>query len=343
MPDHSSSTDHILPKDEEKGLDFLWDITRENLLKTLGEATYISWIKPLNLHKEKSGEVCLVAPNKFSRDWLENNLGESIKNLWNRSGGQNHRISFKSAACLNTTKKSQISSLVEYQQSPSPSPSSKTSLTQNGMTFENFVVGEANEIAFTVARHIAKGGKSGFNPLFLYGSYGLGKTHLLNAMAHGAAHFTPNRRVKYLTAERFLNDFISSLRARNVIAFKEGLRGVDMLFLDDIHVLAGKTSTQEEFLYTLEALMDDGRQIALTADRAPSELEGLEPRLKSYLSGGLVCQLFSPHTDLRRKMLDSRIRILESAAYPGLLIDEEVRDFLATRIQASPREPFWSP
>ncbi|HRK96069.1 MAG TPA: chromosomal replication initiator protein DnaA, partial [Rhodospirillales bacterium] len=199
-------------------------------------------------------------------------------------------------------------------------------------TFENFVVGKPNEFAYAAARRVADAGKVSFNPLFLYGGVGLGKTHLMHAIAWHIRRREPSRSVVYLSAEKFLYRFIRALREQNTVDFKAQFRSVDMLMIDDVQFISGKDSTQEEFFHTFNTLVDQGRQIVLSADKSPSDLEGMQERLKSRLSCGLVADIHATTYELRLGILEAKAERL------GVEIPRKVMEFLAHRISSNVRE-----
>ena len=178
---------------------------------------------------------------------------------------------------------------------------------QERFSFDTFVAGPANEFAFAVARRVAAWSDGHFNPVLFHGPYGFGKTHLLNALAWEAMRNAPTKRVVYLTAERFTSTFVKALQDRQTAAFKEELRNADLLLIDDVHFVAGKTSTQEELFHTLIALVEDGRRVVMTADRSPTELSEMEPRLRSHLQAGLVCGIEPADRNLRLGILERKL------------------------------------
>ncbi len=199
-------------------------------------------------------------------------------------------------------------------------------------TFENFVVGKPNELAFAAARRVADASTVTFNPLFLYGGVGLGKTHLMHAIAWHIRKKDPSRRVIYLSAEKFMYQFIRALRYKDTMAFKEQFRSVDVLMIDDVQFISGKDSTQEEFFHTFNALVDQNRQVIISADKSPSDLEGMEERLRSRLGWGLVADLHPTTYELRLGILQSKAEQMR-ASIPG-----KVLEFLAHKITANVRE-----
>ncbi|MCA3552851.1 MAG: chromosomal replication initiator protein DnaA, partial [Rhodobacter sp.] len=203
-------------------------------------------------------------------------------------------------------------------------------------TFDRFVVGKPNELAHAAARRVAEGGPVTFNPLFLYGGVGLGKTHLMHAIANELQVRTPELRVLYLSAEQFMYRFVQALRERQIMGFKELFRSVDVLMVDDVQFIAGKDSTQEEFFHTFNALVDQNKQIVISADRAPGEIKDLEDRIKSRLQCGLVVDLHPTDYELRLGILQQKAEFYRQQ-YRGLVISDGVLEFLAHRITTNVR------
>ena len=203
-------------------------------------------------------------------------------------------------------------------------------------TFDNFIVGKPNELAHAAARRVAEGGPVSFNPLFLYGGVGLGKTHLMHAIAWDMQSRRTGLSVLYLSAEQFMYRFVQALRDRKMMDFKELFRSVDVLMVDDVQFIAGKDSTQEEFFHTFNALVDQNKQIIISADRAPGEIKGLEDRIRSRLQCGLVVDLHPTDYELRLGILQSKVEQYR-AQYADLILDERVLQFLALRISTNVR------
>jgi len=199
-------------------------------------------------------------------------------------------------------------------------------------TFNNFVVGKPNEFAHAAAKRVAESPNAQFNPLFLYGGVGLGKTHLMHAIAWNIREVDPNRTVIYMSAEKFMYRFIRALREQNTVDFKEQFRNVDVLMIDDVQFISGKDSTQEEFFHTFNALVDQGRQIVISADKSPSDLEGMEERLKSRLNCGLVADIHATTYELRLGILQTK------AERMGVDVPLKVMEFLAHKITSNVRE-----
>ncbi|MBX2830176.1 MAG: chromosomal replication initiator protein DnaA [Rhodospirillales bacterium] len=199
-------------------------------------------------------------------------------------------------------------------------------------TFDNFVIGKPNEFAYAAARRLAEAESVPFNPLFLYGGVGLGKTHLMHSIAWHIRRTQPHRTVIYLSAEKFMYRFIRALRDKNTVDFKDQFRSVDVLMVDDVQFISGKDSTQEEFFHTFNALVDQGRQIIVSADKSPSDLEDIEERLRSRLGSGLVADIHATTYELRLGILESK------AERQGVELPQRVMEFLAHKITANVRE-----
>ena len=198
------------------------------------------------------------------------------------------------------------------------------------------MVGTPNELAHAAARRVAEGGEVSFNPLFLYGGVGLGKTHLMHAIAHEIRATRPEARVLYLSAEQFMFRFVQALRFKDMHSFKEQFRSVDMLMVDDLQFIAGKNSTQDEFFHTFNALIEQGKQIVISADRSPGEIEGLEERIRSRLQWGLVVDLHPTNYELRLGILHAKAET-QAKANPTVGLDVKVLEFLAHRISSNVR------
>ncbi|MCA1941854.1 MAG: chromosomal replication initiator protein DnaA, partial [Caenispirillum bisanense] len=199
-------------------------------------------------------------------------------------------------------------------------------------TFDNFVVGKPNEFAYAAANRVADSDMVSFNPLFLYGGVGLGKTHLMHAIAHRLRERRPDRRVIYMSAEKFMYSFVRALRHQDTISFKEQFRTVDVLMIDDVQFISGKDSTQEEFFHTFNALVDQGRQIVISADKSPNDLEEIGARLRSRMASGLVADIHPTTYELRLGILDSK------AEQMGVEVPVKVKEFLAHKITSNARE-----
>ena len=311
-----------------------WGQAREALLKALGKNNFQSWIEPLRLVGVTDGVVVFEAPTKFMRDWVSRNYLDKISVELGRNGLAPSRVEI-SVSDLRPVPAAQIPT---RQGKPARAPAAELpgAPLDTRFTFETFVVGKPNELAHAAARRVAEGGPATFNPLFLYGGVGLGKTHLMHAIAHELRINKPELRVLYLSAEQFMYRFVQALRESQIMDFKSLFRSVDVLMVDDVQFIAGKESTQEEFFHTFNALVDQGKPIVISADRAPGEIKDLEERIKSRLQCGLVVDLHATDYELRLGILQTKVEVYRGQ-YQGLKIADGVLEFLARRITSNVR------
>ena len=308
-----------------------WGLLRERLLGTVGPNNYSQWIEPLQFQAVKDGIATFSVPTTFVGNYVSQNYSDIILHELKTEDDSVRRLSFKVAA--NAAERPR----------QMPAPQLQTGGNAAGaapldsrFTFDSFVVGKPNELAHAAARRVSEGGPVTFNPLFLYGGVGLGKTHLMHAIAWELQARRPELHVLYLSAEQFMYRFVQALRDRKMMDFKSIFRSVDVLMVDDVQFIAGKDSTQEEFFHTFNALVDQNKQIIISADRAPGEIKDLEDRVKSRLQCGLVVDLHPTDYELRLGILQSKIE-QQRANYPDLSMDDGVLEFLAHRISTNVR------
>lgn len=323
-----------------------WDKIKGRLRDEVGDAAYRSWLRPITLHQAEDGLVRLGLPTRFMRDWVATHYGERIKALWGMENPTLRAIEIivangRAADPVAAKPVAKVMALpiaatpAARRQSAPCAPMDPDELGAQldpRFTFKNFVVGKPNEFAYAAAQRVAEASAVSFNPLFLYGGVGLGKTHLMHAIAHHIREHNPARRVLYLSAEKFMYRFIRALRSQDTMSFKEQFRSVDVLMVDDVQFIAGKDATQEEFFHTFNALVDQGRQIVISADKSPSDLEGMEDRLRSRLNSGLVADLHATTYELRLGILHSK------AEQMGAVVPQKVMEFLAHKIASNVRE-----
>ena len=328
----------------------VWTKTCVVLKRELGEATFGSWLGQAAL-RETGDEVCLVAATGVARDWIRRNAWRRIGELWAQNDPLGRRIDLKSRlemdsgavavpAAAPDVEVSIAPEVYEVEAKIAPVVTGKGRLLglQERFSFDTFVSGPANEFAFAVARRVAAWSDGHFNPVLFHGPYGFGKTHLLNALAWEAMRNEPTKRVVYLTAERFTSTFVKAIQDKQTAAFKDELRNADLLLIDDVHFVAGKPSTQEELFHTLIALVEDGRRVVMTADRSPTELSDMEPRLRSHLQAGLVCGIEPADRTLRLGILERKLATLAGQGRFVPSAKAEVLEFLADRFTDSVRE-----
>ena len=313
-----------------------WGKIQEELQETIGKNNFTNWISPLEFSEVTDGVATFNVPTTFLGNYVSQNFGDIILFKLNNLDKGITRVAFK-VNSDDLTKKSNSKNEDKVSR-----PTMKRSEVIPGapldprFTFDSFIVGKPNELAHAAARRVADGTAVTFNPLFLYGGVGLGKTHLMHAIAWELSTKRPDLNVLYLSAEQFMYRFVQSLRERKMMDFKQIFRSVDILMVDDVQFIAGKDSTQEEFFHTFNALVDQGKQIIISADRAPGEIKGLEERIKSRLQCGLVVDLHPTNYELRLGILQSKVE-LYSKQYPDLSLDPEVLEFLALRISTNVR------
>ncbi|MBP7001815.1 chromosomal replication initiator protein DnaA [Amaricoccus sp.] len=321
-----------------------WDRLRGRLGAQLGPDACRNWIEPLVYLGSDQGVGRFEAPTGFIGTWVLRNYGETIRQLLLQEGEAVARLEFGVAPAADAgrpaTPKRPAAPSAPPAESRAADPGGDVELPTSPIdarfTFDSFVVGKPNELAHAAARRVAERGQVSFNPLFLYGGVGLGKTHLMHAIAWEVRNADPTARVLYLSAEQFMYRFISALRFKEMHGFKELFRSVDMLMVDDVQFISGKDSTQEEFFHTFNALIDQHKQIVISADRAPGEIDGLEERIKSRLQWGLVVDLHPTDYELRLGILQSKAEA-QLAEHPGVAIGPGVMEFLAQRISSNVR------
>ena len=314
----------------------IWRQVAQDLQKHYGEALYKSWFSKINFLEFSTNSIILSAPTNFIRDWIKANYAVLILQLW-----QHYDVDIKSIEIITKELSAdeqqalKASDIADKQQNQGEINIETTfSPLDARFTFDNFVVGGPNELAYAASRAVAesKDAVSESNPLFLYGGVGLGKTHLMHAIAWYIKHNNPGRRVIYMSAEKFMYQFVKALRNKDVMSFKEEFRSVDVLMIDDIQFICGKDSTQEEFFHTFNALIDNNRQMVISCDRSPSDLDNIEDRIKSRLGWGLVADVHSTTYELRLGILGSKLEQM------NIHIPKNVVEFLASKITSNVRE-----
>ena len=316
-----------------------WGQLQRKLLGTVGKNNYANWIEPLEFSDISEGVATFHVPTNFLGNYVAQNFGDLILHQLTESGQVVRRVNFRVAA--NSAQRPPVESMPAPLTEAAPVAALATDQLPGApldrrFTFDSFVVGKPNELAHAAARRVAEGGPVTFNPLFLYGGVGLGKTHLMHAIAWELQTKRPDLNVVYLSAEQFMYRFVQALRDRKMMEFKQIFRAVDVLMVDDVQFIAGKDSTQEEFFHTFNALVDGNKQIIISADRAPGEIKDLEDRIKSRLQCGLVVDLHPTDYELRLGILQSKVDAYR-LQYPGLEISNQVLEFLAHRISTNVR------
>ena len=314
--------------------DKIWTKLKISLKKSVGENSFNNWLSPINFSHVEEDMAVLTVPTNFLGNYVSQNFGELITAQISSKNNKISRIRFEVDTSSNSLGVSQPSA-VTYTNISKDNELTGAQLDKR-FTFDAFVVGKPNELAHAAARRVAEGGIVSFNPLFLYGGVGLGKTHLMHAIAWELQNRRPDLNVLYLSAEQFMYRFVQALRERKMMDFKQLFRSVDVLMVDDVQFIAGKGSTQEEFFHTFNALVDQNKQIIISGDRAPGEIKDLEDRIKSRLQSGLVVDLHPTDYELRLGILQSKVE-RQKQQYPELSIDNNVLEFLALRISTNVR------
>ncbi len=346
------ANDHV---NDQEQVHNQWSEISVKLRSEIGEAAYQSWIKPISVRDKNGSTIRISVPTRFMSDWVSAHYSERLKELW-----QGHDCTISAIDVGVKTDRSSPAKKPEMENTDTPSSangvncdvkysgSNRRALGNDNravdprneisapldprFTFDNYVVGKPNEFAYAASRRLAEADVVPFNPLFLYGGVGLGKTHLMHAIANHIRTVTPERNVVYLSAEKFMYRFIRALREQNTVDFKDQFRSVDVLMIDDVQFISGKDSTQEEFFHTFNALVDQGRQIVISADKSPSYLEGMEERLISRLNCGLVADIHATTYELRLGILQSKSEKLD------IEIPPKVMEFLAHKISSNVRD-----
>ena len=327
LPKHSLNV--LLAKEENL---INWDKVLEMLKKNFGNDVYESWIKNIHLKKEFNHYVILSAPTRFVRDWIVSRYADKMLDIIKTFKISIQRIEFLIEENQEKPeksiffKKNQITSiensLLNYNR------------FNTNYRFDNFMVGESNELAYTAARKICV--KSAhYNPLFIYSSVGMGKTHLLNSIG---IEVQDTKKTMFISAERFMYHFIRSIKNNEMVKFKDFFRRADIFIIDDIQFVSGKEAMQEEFFHTFDALIERGSQIVISSDRPPSNLNKIQERIKSRLSGGLVIDIQPPDLDLKMKILKSKFEEINISMNENYQVSDEIFKFLATEVSSSVRE-----
>jgi chromosomal replication initiator protein len=324
-----------------------WIHVRQRLRTEFGDAAFKNWLKALTLVKATGEKVVLSVPTKFWRDWIAAHYGDRLVALWKAENlglnGVEIVLAGDSRVAERPRPETNYPCAVREREERSLPALAHVSDEAGGLkslcmppdrrfTFETFVVGRPNEFAHAAALRVAEADDIPFNPLFLYGGVGLGKTHLMHALAWRISQRSPQRRLAFLTSEIFVNQFVKAIRSKDTMAFKDEFRTVDVLMIDDVQFLGDKHATQEELFHTFNTLVDNRRQVIISADKPPVDLQGLEERLKSRLGSGVVAEVNPTNYELRLSILQSK------AERQRVQLPPKVLEFLAHRITSNVRE-----
>ncbi|MBH1992310.1 MAG: chromosomal replication initiator protein DnaA [Sphingomonadaceae bacterium] len=318
----------------DSGLESAWTAIRAGLRRDIGARMFDQWLKPVRLgdYCPESQTLDLCVASDFSANFVSGQFGDRLRMAWRSAGVGVREVRLCRAADADGPRLLEIVH-IEPTVAPAPQPVVIASNFQPRHGFGDFVTGESNQLACSAAQAMAGEAQPRFSPLFIHGSTGQGKTHLLHAIAAAFSGHSPAAPVLYMSAERFMMEFVNAMRANETMAFKARLRAARLLLIDDIQFIAGKGSTQEEFLHTINDLIDAGARIVVTADRAPQMLESIDPRILSRLAGGLVADISPAGLDLRLAILEAKRAVAGDPPVPDAVID-----FLARSIRSNVRE-----
>jgi chromosomal replication initiator protein len=308
----------------------LWAEALTEIKERIGKQNFEAWIKPIRFVLKSKNEIVLEVPNKFFRDWLTEHYLHHIETALSSISNSDVVVTFEINSKLEhqgTAGKAEKKQERELE----PAPRNNKNLVQK-YTFENFVIGASNQFAHAACTAVANQPGEHYNPLFIYGGVGLGKTHLVNAIGHRVAATRPSLKVVYLSSESFMNELISSLRRDKMDEFKKKFRNVDVLIVDDVQFIAGRERTQEEFFHTFNSLYESHKQIVITSDKFPKEIPGIEDRLRNRFEWGLIADIQPPDMETRVAILQKKAEI-ERVQLP-----HDVAIFLASNIDSNVRE-----
>ncbi|HEY1145635.1 MAG TPA: chromosomal replication initiator protein DnaA, partial [Allosphingosinicella sp.] len=314
-----------------------WEQIRAGLRRDCGARTFDGWLRPIALagFDSDSATVRLELPSQFMADWVQTHFAERLALAWRSMLPVVRHVEIEVGAAAQRSALLADIPAAPVAEEPSVEASAglNAGVLEARYRFETFVVGKANEVAFNAARTLATAENVVFNPLFLHGGTGRGKTHLLHAIGHEFRARRPGARIVYMSAEKFMVEFVAALRANETIRFKQELRSADLLMIDDVQFIAGKESTQEEFFHTMNEIISAGSRLVISSDRAPQDLDGIEPRILSRLSWGLVADINAADLELRLNIIIKKLEQL-----PNVAIPQDVVMFLAKRISSNVRE-----
>ena len=316
-------------------MDILWEKSLHIIKDKVSQQNFDTWIRPIKISSLEGSNITLHVPNKFFKDWLMENYHAVIKEVLTSIAGIDVKVDLQIAL---DAKKSQSSTRrtgdhQEKSRSPKKSVRSGTNQSLNQhYAFDRFVVGPCNQFAHAASVSVAEQPAKNYNPLFIYGGVGLGKTHLLNAIGLHTLSVYPELNVVYVSAEEFMNELINSIRYDRMPKFREKYRNIDCLLMDDIQFVAGKEKTQEEFFHTFNTLHDSGKQIVVTSDKFPKDIPNMENRLRSRFEWGLIADIHPPE-------IETKIAIIEKKAHENkMVLPQNVAHYVASHVESNIRE-----
>ncbi len=319
-----------------EGKKIIWSVVQKEMKNNFGSDIYESWLKKINFVEEHQNYILISVATRFIRDWITSRYLDQILKLIKTHKKELNRIEFlisdssKVAETENIINDKKIDNNISFLKD-SHLQYSRIDPNKN---FENFIIGNSNKLAFEASKKVSDD-ISSYNPLYIYGGVGLGKTHLLNAIG---LKLRDKNKVMFISAERFMYQFVKSIKANDMVKFKENFRNTDVLLIDDIQFMNGKEAMQEEFFHTFNSLIDKGSQIIVTADRPPNKLSRIQERIKSRFAGGLVVDIQNPDYDLRFEIVKTKAEELQLLHSNEIAVTEEVLKFISREIRTSIRE-----
>ena len=332
---NNSYTNKNLSNFKSEKLD--WSLIQEEMKNKLGLDIYESWLKKISFVEEFNNYILLSVPTRFIRDWITSRYLDQILQSIKNYKREIIRIEFKIVEqVVSNDLNENDNNKLENKENISFIKDSYLQYNRidPNKRFENFITGTSNKLAYEASLKVSES-VSHYNPLYIYGGVGMGKTHLLNSIGF---ELKKNNRVLFISAERFMYQFVKSIKANDMVKFKEYFRNTDILLIDDIQFMNGKEAMQEEFFHTFNALLDKGSQIILSADRAPNKLSRIQERIKSRFSGGLVVDIQKPDYELRKKIIEKKVEELNELYPDQIKISKDIKDFISAEITTSIRE-----
>ena len=332
---NNSYTNKNLSNFKSEKLD--WSLIQEEMKNKLGLDIYESWLKKISFVEEFNNYILLSVPTRFIRDWITSRYLDQILQSIKNYKREIIRIEFKIVEqVVSNDLNENDNNKLENKENISFIKDSYLQYNRidPNKRFENFITGSSNKLAYEASLKVSES-VSHYNPLYIYGGVGMGKTHLLNSIGF---ELKKNNRVLFISAERFMYQFVKSIKANDMVKFKEYFRNTDILLIDDIQFMNGKEAMQEEFFHTFNALLDKGSQIILSADRAPNKLSRIQERIKSRFSGGLVVDIQKPDYELRKKIIEKKVEELNELYPDQIKISKDIKDFISAEITTSIRE-----
>ena len=316
-----------------------WKFIQEEMKSKLGSDVYESWLKKINFEEEFNNYLLLSVPTRFIRDWITSRYLDQILKIIKSQKKEIVRIEFKVAENFKEKEKEKVkNNFSEFNSKENISFIKESSLQYNRIDpnkrFDNFITGKSNKLAFEASIKVTEN-ISHYNPLYIYGGVGMGKTHLLNSIG---LELKKINKVMFISAERFMYQFVKSIKSNEMVKFKEYFRNTDILLIDDIQFMNGKEAMQEEFFHTFNALLDKGSQIILSSDRPPNKLTRIQERIKSRFSGGLVVDIQKPDYELRKKIVETKTDEMNNLYLNKIKVSKEIQEFISSEITNSIRE-----